>query len=44
MYSDLREFLKELEKMGDLIRVRDEIADGHFNLARVLELGTESNQ
>jgi 4-hydroxy-3-polyprenylbenzoate decarboxylase len=38
MYSDLREFLKELEKIGELIRIKDEVTDGHEVFSIIWEL------
>lgn len=38
MYLDLREFLNELERMGELVRIREEIADGHEVFSIIWEL------
>jgi 4-hydroxy-3-polyprenylbenzoate decarboxylase len=38
MYSDLREFLEELERRGELVRIRDEISDGHEVFSIIWEL------
>jgi len=38
MYSDLREFLDDLGKEGELCRIRKEIADGHEIFLIIWEL------
>ena len=38
MYSDLREFLDDLERGGELVRIRDEISDGHEVFSIIWEL------
>lgn len=39
MYSDLREFLNDLEKRGELVRVKKEITGGHEVFSLIWELG-----
>jgi 3-polyprenyl-4-hydroxybenzoate decarboxylase len=39
MYSDLREFLSELEKVGELVWVKEEITEGHEVFSIIWELG-----
>ncbi len=39
MYNDLREYLSDLEKRGELVHVKEEIADGHEVFSIIWELG-----
>ena len=42
MYPDLREFLHELETMGELVRIKEEIADGHEVFSIIWELNKKN--
>jgi len=39
MYKDLREFLSDLEERGELVRVKEEITEGHEVFSIIWELG-----
>jgi 4-hydroxy-3-polyprenylbenzoate decarboxylase len=39
MYRDLREFLSDLEERGELVRVKEEITEGHEVFSIIWELG-----
>lgn len=42
MYSDLRAFLDELESRGELVRIKEEITDGHEVFSIIWELNRRS--
>jgi 4-hydroxy-3-polyprenylbenzoate decarboxylase len=42
MHSDLREFLSELEKAGELVRIKEQISEGHEVFSIIWELNRKN--
>jgi 3-polyprenyl-4-hydroxybenzoate decarboxylase len=42
MYQDLREFLNDLEKRGELVRIKEENTEGHEVFSLIWELGEKT--